>query len=206
MFRSKYRHTYALIFVALVCIVGVETAHGQPYGYIFIFSDEYHSYHCVDGEGMYSFESWIWCWPGDNGCVEANFSVGYPSNVEEDTTIVNDMVVSSIDGDLSSGVIVRLNECQNDWFWMYRQVFHVLDDSKSQIYVSLQSDTSYAFLRTCESGNPARACCACSLFVNYTVTDPECTAFEPLYPICNCSLTDTKPSTWGAIKSVLKPE
>jgi len=204
MSRSVSYYVYALAFITLSLVFGMEPVHSQPFGYIFVFSDENHSTYCVNGEGIYSFESWIWCWPGDDGCIEANFSVGYPSNVQEDTTIVNDMIVSQIEGDLSSGVRVELNECQYDWFWMYRQVFYAMDNSRSQIYISLESDTSHAFLRTCASGNPARTCCACSLFVNYSAADEECFSIE--YPVCNCSLTSTKQSSWGAIKSVMKPE
>jgi hypothetical protein len=115
------------------------------------------------------------------------------------------VIISYIDGEPSSGVRVELIECQYNWFWMYRQVFYAMNDLKSQIYISLYSDTSYAFLKTCEISKPARACCACKLFVNYDeVHDKECSHTDPYYFICNCSLTDIEPSSWGAIKSIIK--
>ncbi len=199
--KTALRIWITVVVIDLLAIGNLQ-AQLPPFGYIFVFADGNHAEWCINGEGIYKFESWIWCVPSEGGCIGAEFLVVYPSNIQEDTLIVNEDIISNIEGDLASGVRVDLSECQYAWFWMLRQEFYVLDTEKSQIYISLNTDTSYTLLRTCETDNPGKPCCACSLFVNYDYRDEECSPFDQ--QICDCSTTETRNFSWGAIKSILK--
>lgn len=193
-----------LMGILTVLVVATGKPAAQPYGYLFPFADENHSCWCVEGEGIYRFEAWLWCLPGDDGSIGAAFSMGFPSNVIEDTLIVNDAVVSDLIGDLEKGIMVELQNCQYDWFWMLRQVFYATDSEKSRIFVTSHPLRSTALIKTCSEGNPYKSCCACRLFVNYTMADAECQTYDPWYPVCDCPSTDTKSASWGAIKALIE--
>jgi len=86
---------FLVVILAVLAVTAGGTA-AQPYGYLFPFSDESHSCWCVEGEGIYQFEMWLWCLPGEDGSIGAAFSMGFPSNVIVDTLIVNDAVGSDL--------------------------------------------------------------------------------------------------------------
>ncbi len=152
------------------------TAESQyPYGYIGLFIDDHHGYWCVDGVGMYSFEMWVWCLPGDKGQMCAEFAIDYPPNIIPSTITQNDEIISVLLGDLPSGISVCYNECQWGWHWNFHQTVFVTDPVKTICEIVPHPDVGIYQFANCLEGYPTEPCKRLTaLYVNYTYYDPEC--------------------------------
>jgi hypothetical protein len=152
----------------------------------------------VTGVGTYEVEMWIWCLPGMDGLMGAEFAMDYPAGVIPGTADRNTIYPVQI-GDLSSedGVAISASECQTDWVWLFRQTLHITSDEPME--VRLEGSTLGNFVyewpihTSCEDGFPIYHLYALNyLYINYSSGSVE------------CAMLGTKNKSWGAIKSLFR--
>jgi hypothetical protein len=185
-----------LMIVALMLSSAVHACPDCPppyrYGYIGLYIDEGRMYWCASGVGFYPVEMWIWCLPGENGQICAEFAISYPPNVIQSTTTKNLPLISVDMGDLASGWSVCYIACQWSWHWPAHQLLYVTDPTKTHCEVVAHPGVGAYQFANCEPGYPVEPCNILShLFINYDVFDPECAGFA------------TQEASWGAIKSLI---
>jgi hypothetical protein len=148
------KRTLLLVFVLLIST----TPLSAQYGYIGIFGDAQHVYNAYcPVKGIHSIEMWIWCLPGQDGQMGAEFSVAYPPNAIQSTITYNE-IVSVYLGDLCSGFSVCYKHCQYDWHWICHQTIWVVDQVPSVLAVAPHPDVgAYQFI-SCMQGFPIEPC------------------------------------------------
>lgn len=186
----------------LMCLVGLlllSSAAAAQNATIGLFADQdvapapaYES-HCVTGEGLYTFEMWIWCRPSADGQMCAEFMLSYPANVITSTVTANVAIVSVSLGDLSTGMSVCFKTCQNTWLWCFHQLIYVTNTDVTTIDIMGHPENGGRILfADCREHYPlSEVPPICGMQLN---TAPE-DCFDP---------TGTEDSSWGAIKSLYR--
>jgi hypothetical protein len=129
-----------------------ESFSGVP-GYIGLFVDSLADESCTFPTPISAFEMWIWCEPGSDGMIGAEFKLEYPGNVFWDETTLNPGIAVLL-GDLSSGISLVFEECQTDWVWTHRQTLYCMDSEPSYISIEEHPDIGKIEFATCASGYP----------------------------------------------------
>ena len=155
----------------LICVLFVilVTSHGYSRypPTIAIFPDDERISWCFYIDPGNPFDIWIWCYPGENGQIGAEFAIEYPeSGIFPGPITTNTNLVVDIEGDIESGVKVTYNECQYDWNWPLQQQIFLMTNDPVQFYVIPHSGYEYPQFFTCEEVHPTERCCVCELYVN----------------------------------------
>ena len=181
-----------LISLLLIVIITSAGAAQPPIGYIGLFVGDMHDSWCINGVGFYQASMWVWCLPGQNGMVCAEFNISYPANVVTGSLNYNPaippLIIPSPDG-----YSLCLIECYWDWVWMFNQIFYVTDANKTMIEIVPHGDAGVYQFANCEDGFPVEPCIKLTnLHINYEQGESE------------CSVTGVETSSWGAIKSLFR--
>ena len=177
-----------LLGLAILLISGAANAQG----YIGLYADAGHTTQCVSDMMPTPVTFWIWCLPGANDQICAEFMMSYPANVIASTVTTNDAIVSVTLGDLATGMSVCYDPCQTDWNWCFQQLIYVTDPTQTTIDVLGHPDTGLVQFANCLEGYPLEPATAYpSLLLNVLQQDcPE--------------IVGTEETSWGAIKSIFK--
>jgi hypothetical protein len=154
-------------------------------GMMGLFIDEARSSWCAEGVGFYPVEMWVWCLPGDEGQICAEFALAYPPNVIQSTVTKNVALISVDMGDLASGWSVCYIVCQYDWNWPAHQALWVTDPTETDVIIIAHPGVGTYQYANCAPGYPV----------------------EPFDVYCNLNinhcLVATEESSWGAIKNLI---
>jgi hypothetical protein len=104
--------------------------------------------------GFYAIEMWIWCQPGPNGMICAEFCVDYPYNIIQTIVTTNMDIYSVSIGDLVSGISVCYKQCLYDWHWIYHQTLYVTDPSPGAVMIVQHPEASMLQVANCLGGYP----------------------------------------------------
>ncbi len=180
------------LLLGLALLLVSSAAHAQ-YGYIALFTDDARTAWCVTGTGFYPADVWIWCLPGVNGQICAEFAIGYPSNVIGSTVTWNEPLISVFLGDLPNGLSVCFVDCQHDWFWIVHMALWVTDPIPAYIEILPHPGAGVYQFANCLEGYPVEPCTKLTNFyVNYGPEEPE------------CGVLGVEDTSWGAIKSIFE--
>jgi hypothetical protein len=189
------RYWIVSIVISFLTLISLPSnAQWGPIGYIGLFADGDHTIWCVQGEGFYPVEVWVWCLPGQNGMICAEFDLEYPSNIIASTVTANPIIPPIVVPPPEGGYSLCFSSCQWDWIWIFHQALYVTDSSQSNVeIVPCPCSGAYQFAN-CLDGFPTEACIKyTNLFINYNyLSDPECT------------VTSVEEASWGAIKSLYR--
>lgn len=176
-----------LLGLAILLISGAANAQG----YIGLYADDAHTTQCVNGL-MVPLTFWIWCLPGADGQICAEFMIGMPANTIPSTVTPNAPLISVTLGDLDSGVSVCYVGCQDDWNWCFQRTFYVTDGMQTVIEILGHPDTGLVQFANCLDGYPLEPATAYPLMLLNVLPDdcPE--------------IVGTEETSWGAIKSLFK--
>jgi hypothetical protein len=184
-----------LITTAVLAIGATASAQLPPRGSIGLYADGARSYNasCTipPGFAIAKVEVWIWCLPGENGLEGTEFAVGYPSNVIRDRVTYNGSL-STIGGDLISGLSAHFDACQWTWVWVAHQALYVSSVQQTYLEVVPHPVSSVFQYFICADGNPAEPCLkGTSLMLN---------AAAPCLP--PETAIDVEGPSWGTLKSL----
>jgi hypothetical protein len=149
------KRTLLTAFLILV----VSTPAAAQNGWLGLYAHDGHDIYafCPKG-GTYPIEMWIWCKPGDNGQICAEFSIDYPGNVIQSTVTWNYPIISVRLGDLVNGLGVCYNECRYDWHWIAHQALWVLDPTPGIVRIADHPDVGAYQIANCLPGYPVEQC------------------------------------------------
>jgi hypothetical protein len=149
------KRTLLLVFVLLIST----TPLAAQYGWIGLFGDDQHEYfaYCPTEGSFYRIEMWIWCQPGQNGQICAEFSVAYPYNTIRAEIVYNELVSVYL-GDPYSGLSVCYEQCQYDWHWICHQAIWVADPVPSVLEVAPHPEIGAYQFANCLDGYPTEPC------------------------------------------------
>lgn len=143
-----------IILAAVLCLCPGGDVHASGYGRIAIFADADHSVSEVWQSGpMSQFDIYIFCLPGDNGMLCAEFSVEYPENVIA-STVTDNPGLSITFGDLDSGMSACFAACQHDWVWTHMQTLILTDATPATIEIEAHTGVGVYQFTNCEPGFP----------------------------------------------------
>lgn len=181
-----------LISLLLIIIIpGISTAQA-PTGYIGLFADDYRGSWCINGVGFYQASMWVWCLPGQDGMVCAEFDISYPYNVIEAGINYNPAILPLIIQP-PDGWSLCFSECRTDWVWMFNQIIFVTTVDKTMLEIVPMPDVGVYQFANCLPGYPVEPCIKLTnLYINYEPDESE------------CSTTGVEASSWGAIKSLFR--
>ncbi len=128
-----------------------------PTGYIGLYADENHSDMYVDCVPFTPFYMWIWCLPGQNGQIAAEYAISYPANVIPGTVTANDHIPVSL-GNLEAGISYSYTVCQWDWHWDYKQLLYLTNTDQSEIEIVAHPDIGTYQFASCQEGFPIEPC------------------------------------------------
>lgn len=121
---------------------GSEKSFSTPYsppsgiGFIGLYTDEFHSSNVANPSAPYTvFPMYVWCLPGDNGMMAAEFSVAYPSNIIAMTVTLNPAIAVSL-GSINTDLSVAFGSCCTGWTWTVKQDCFVLNLSESVVRIN----------------------------------------------------------------------
>jgi len=183
-----------MLLVVLVLLSPAAQAQ-PPLGYIGLFTDASHSSWCASGTPFYPVTMYIWCLPGINGQMCAEFAIDYtadPGLIKTGATQAPHVSVAL--GGLDSGMSVCFIECQTDWHWAFSQVLLVNTTSKLTIQIVPHPGIlvpAYQFAN-CLPKFPIEPCI---VFTNLYINSQNGIDAE-------CSTTANETATWGAIKNI----
>jgi len=184
-----------MLLVVLVLLSPAAQAQ-PPLGYIGLFTDASHSSWCASGTPFYPVTMYIWCLPGINGQMCAEFAIDYtadPGLIKTGATQAPHVSVAL--GGLDSGMSVCFIECQTDWHWAFSQVLLVNTSSKVTIQIVpspvVEPTPLYQFAN-CLPKFPLEPCI---VFTNLYINSQNGIDAE-------CSTTANETATWGAIKNI----
>jgi hypothetical protein len=160
--------------------------------YVGLYADNEHSQWCVNGEGGYAFDMWIWILPSERGVLCVEHDIRFPSNIIEGAIVYNSSVVFS-EPTPPAEYSMWYKECQLDWHWTARQTLSVTSNEPSLIEIIPDPNSGECQVGTCQNCSPAE------LFVLYTALFVN---FPPDDAVCKGTATSS--STWGAIKSLFR--
>ncbi len=105
------------------------------HGRIAIYADEARSVSDVFFPGsIHQFDIYIFCLPGEDGLMCAEFAVDYPGNVITTQATGNPGLSVSL-GDLESGMSTCFLDCRDDWVWTHVQTLFLTDGTPSRIEI-----------------------------------------------------------------------
>lgn len=177
----------ALLLGLALLLVSV-TANAQT-GYIGLFADAAHTDCNVNGSGFYPATMYIWCLPGMNGQICAEFRVIYPANIIQSTVTSNVALISVTLGDLPAGMSVCYKECQYGWNWPFQQALWVTGPETTLIEIGPHPSVGVYQFANCKSGYPTEPC---TRLTNLTINQ-----------VGDC-LYGVEQSSWGAIKGLFE--
>lgn len=183
------------VIAALAIWSGAVLAQPPALGTVGLYADEARVYFAAcpypAGYPIAKVDMWIWCLPGENGLMAADFAVSYPENVIRDRITWNPLIATHA-GDFALGCSANFIECQWDWVWVAHEVLYVSSHLETFAEIIPHAGVgAYRFLN-CEGP----LCCweecikGTALFLNTT-----------LYPCRPPELAIAlETSAWGAIK------
>ncbi len=189
----------AVFLTLLLLLVAPHAALGQPpaTGTIALYADEARAYIATcpfpAGYPVGKVEMWIWCLPGSNGLMGADFGVSYPYNVIRDRISWNPGLAEHT-GDFADGCSARFSTCQESWTWIAHESLYI--SSHVATFAELVLHAGVGALRFMDCTSPG--CCwedclkGSGLFFNTS-----------LYPCLPPELAIAAESpTWGCIKGL----
>jgi hypothetical protein len=179
---------FGIIVLAIIVLPVIVYSQSNSNGYIGLFIDDAHSSWCVTFSGEFqALEVWVWCLPGVNGVICANFDLHYPSNIIVSTSYINEDIFSPSLSNTECLPGYCYKECQYDWHWIYRTVFYITDYEPSYIEIIDHPVCGYYHLNNCEEGHPEETCkILTNLYIN------------------SCEPYAVQESSWGVIKSLFR--
>lgn len=130
------KRLFVMLTVALL-VSSVSSTQATQYGRIGLYADEGHSTNEVwSGGAITQFTFYIFCLPGENGLMCAEYAVDIPANViiNADGIVENPGMSVSL-GELLTGMSFCFLECQNDWVWTHSIPSYLMDVSPTQISI-----------------------------------------------------------------------
>ena len=158
-----------MVFLALSLLVfSAVSAQLPPQGFIGLWADEDHSYHCVNGTGMHTF--YCFALPPETGlkCIELK-TVLSSNNVMVFSPIFNENSIEPILGGVPGDLAMCFNSCQTDWVMAFSAQLFVLDTSLETIILEPFTGSPYLKILNCE-GVEVEALAYSDLYIN----DPNC--------------------------------
>ena len=73
-----------MLAILILSIPVVMNAQAPPAGRIGLYLDEARLQNEVTGGALTQFDVWVWCQPGENGQICAEFAIDYPTGVVND--------------------------------------------------------------------------------------------------------------------------
>ncbi len=136
--------------LAFTLLVLISTSAAADYSFIGLYVNAEHEiYAYCPASAMQPIEMWIWCHPGPNGQIGADFRVDYPMNlVQCGTTWNNTLIVESL-GYLETGFSVIYHECQHDWHWICHQNLLITDVTLAYIRIDSHPDFDECHILSC---------------------------------------------------------
>lgn len=182
-----------LLALLILFLVVTGTASAQQEGYIGLYTDDTHSQSCVTGVGFYPAQVWIWCLPGENGQICAEFSVAYPPNIVQSTVYKNTPIISVDMGDIAGGWSVCYTDCRYDFHWLAWQQIYVTDATPGWIEIVKHPSPEITCVQAanCLPGYPIE----CLMVLTKFGVNQECPPENPI---------GTEETTWGAIKGLYR--
>ncbi len=175
----------ALLIAAAILLFAGSINAAPAQGYIAIFNDANHSVCSVSPLLQYvPFDVWIWCLPGVNGMIAAEFRVIFPATVITTATTPNPLITVAL-GDLVGGISVAYGACNQDWTYTHHLTCMALAAVPGFIEIGANPSAGAYQFATCELGYP----------------------IEPIQYLNGLALgqlcvVGTQESTWGAIKNL----
>ena len=143
-----------LMLLVLIALLSTPLAAQQPPQIRPFVTGGHEVYAYCPKNGMYAIEMWIWCQPGLNGMICAEFSVDYPFNII-DATVETNMDIHSVSlGDLDTGISVCYQHCQYNWHWIYHQTLLVTDPNPGAVMIVQHVDAGMLQVANCLEGHP----------------------------------------------------
>ena len=146
---------FALIYV---CTTWGSSAEAQP-GYIGLYADGSHSQvEVINPGGFFPFTMWVWCLPGINGQIGAEFGISYPESIIQ-STVTWSPDLSEQTGDLTSGVGVCYTACKYEWNWVCYQACYLTDTNPAFIELTPDPDSGPIIFTNCLTACPHESVC-----------------------------------------------
>ncbi len=143
-----------VLFAVAVCLLASIGTQAYGYGRIAIFADENRSVSEVwYSQEMTQFNIYIFCLPGDDGMMCAEYSVKYPENVLASSFTGNPALSIAL-GNLDDGMSACFAECQNDWVWTHTQTLFLTDATPATIEIEAHPDAGVYQFANCDPGFP----------------------------------------------------
>ena len=182
-----------LLAAFMLLLVVAAPAFAQQPGSIGLYTDESRSQSCVTGVGFYPAQLWIWCLPGENGQICAEFSVTFPPNVIQSTITKNTPIISVEMGDIAGGWSVCYTDCRYDWHWLAWQQLYIADPTPGWIEIVKHPSPDIACVQaaSCLPGYPIE----CLTVITKFGVNQECPPENPI---------GVEETTWGAIKGLYR--
>lgn len=163
-----------LVTVLLISSNGRSLA--QQFGQIGVYIDEDHSKNCYWGAtSLYtSIELWIWCLPGENGMVCADyklFSYSYGDFALIPLYEIANPAISYESGNLWNGTSVCFCECQYNWVWTHRHLILLYSSGPANVGIEKHPDYDNIQFTTCVPGYPKEQA---NMYPYFCINDDWC--------------------------------
>jgi len=183
-----------VLTLLLLVFVAASPASAQRPGSIGLYTDETRTQSCITGVGFYPAQMWVWCLPGENGQICAEFGVVHPPNVIESTIYKNGPIISVDMGDITGGGwSVCFSGCHYEWLWLAWQQIYITDPTPGWTEIIKHSDPDIACVQAanCLPGYPLE----CMTVLTKYGVNQECPPENPI---------GVEETNWGAIKSLYR--
>jgi hypothetical protein len=116
----------------------------------------------TDGEGLYTFDLWVWVEPGEGGAEAAVFGIDYPFGVSHEPPEYNPELSWPM-LDINEGGMIIFEECRTEWTWICRQnvVVNTNDPGLISVFPVEDAGMQVAILG-CEPARPIKRMDVCS--------------------------------------------
>jgi len=152
-----FRSTAAVVLAAIVLAAAYAQSPAEvlPYGSIGLYVDEGRSSNTVSYPGAPAeFTMYVFCRPGEQGMIAAEFGIAYPANVIP-AAVTENLLISISLGSLDAGISVAFLDCQNDWVWTHHQSLFLVNADETRIEIEKHRAADAYQFATCELGYPA---------------------------------------------------
>ncbi|UCF04556.1 MAG: Ig-like domain-containing protein [bacterium] len=123
-------------------------------GYMGLYVDIEHTENEVWYEsGLTPFTLYVWCLPGEDGMMCAEFALDYSSNVIRSTVTVSPIVSVEL-GTLETGMSCCFSMCHYNWVWTHSQSCYLMDDEIGYVEVVPHPDVGVYQFANCLPGYP----------------------------------------------------
>jgi hypothetical protein len=175
------------VLIASALLLISSAAFAQPMGFMGLYADDGHSIcEVINPGGFLPFTLWIWCSPGLEGQICAEFKIGYPANVIQSTMTTNPEISVTL-GDLATGMSACYVSCQWGWNWPFQQTCYLTDTTPAFITIEAHPEVGVYQFANCLPGYPTE-----DIFVmNHLALNQPCEIA-------------TEETSWGAIKSLYR--